>query len=332
MDELTGALDAISGAYPPPNNTLRAGYYFGNASTKQLLASLKAARNRVWSRFYIGRNGQLGTGKPFLIYYDGASARLQFSLVFVAGTGTCVKCETVNGATVATLFITTLPHYFETAGVSGLANALGHFSIDVNYTGSGWVRVYRDSDLAGEFAGDPRVGGSTTLSDARMQNPNTVGSFSEACFWQVVFGDEDTRGMRLTTLYLNAAGDTNTFSAGNYTAIDEQGEGGTDVMESVTAGQKYVANCLDVPALLGSAPVVQSLIVRSRLTGSATGGPSQHRQLVKTGGVEYQGALVTPSNSQISMTTDEFTTNPGTGLAWTKAQIDAVQFGNLSVA
>jgi hypothetical protein len=334
FDELTGALDAIQSSFAPPNNTLRACYYFANGSTKQLTASLKGNRTRVWSKFYMGRNGQLGAGKPFLFYYDGANIRLQFSLVFVAGVGTCVKCETVNGATLATLFITSLAFFAETGNVSAQATAFGWMHIDVNYVGAGWVRVYRDNDLAGEFVGDPRVGGSTTVSDARIQNPNTAGSWAEAGFWGIIFGDEDTRGMKLSTLYLNANGDTNTFSSGNYTALDEQGEGGADFMESLVAGQKYVANCLDTPAVLGASPLVHSLVLKTRAVGAAagSGGPTKHRQLVKTGGTEYQGASKTPSAVTVTLSTDTFTTNPGTGLAWTKAQIDAVQLGNLSEA
>lgn len=334
MDELTGTLDAIQNTFAPPNNTLRLGYYFGNGSTKQLIATLKGNRTRVWSKFHLGRNAQLGAGKPFLFYYDGANARLQFSLVYVASVGTCVKCETVNGATVATLFTTALPFYAETTGSSSLASVLGTFHIDVNYAAAGWVRVYRDSDLAGSFTGDPRVGGSASLSSARMQNPNTGGSWSEAAFWQVIFGDEDTRAMRLSALYANGNGDVNTFSSGNYTSIDEAGETGTDFMESLVPGQKYLAQCADLNAVLGAAPIIQLLSVRSRLQGAApgSGAPTKHRQLIKTGGVEYQGASQTPSSTVPSLSIDDFPTNPGTAAAWTKTLLNALQLGNLSEA
>ncbi len=334
FDELTGEVDAINNSFLEANSGVRAGYYFVNASLKQLIATLKGNRDRVWARFYIGRNAQLGAGKPFLMYFDGANERLRFSLVFVAGVGTCVKCETVNGATLATLFTTTLPFYAETAGANGLAAVLGTFHIDVNYTAAGWVRVYRDTALAGEFIGNPRVGGSTTLSDGKIQNPNTGGGWAEASFQQVIFGDEDTRGMKISTHWPNANGDVNTFSSASFANIDEQGEAGTDFNESLVAGQKFLANCSDMIAAFGTNPVMHSLIVRSRAQGASagSGGPSKFKHLLKTGGVEYQGPSQTPSNAAMTLIGDAWATNPATGLTWTRAEINAIQLGHLSEA
>lgn len=334
MDELTGTFDSYNNNWFEANSGIRYAYQFNNGSAKQLIATLKGNRTRVWSKFWLARNGQLSTGKFFLAYYDGASERLRFRLTFVAGVGTCIVAETVNGATVTALFTTALPFYSETGNVSANTNVLGNIHIDVNYAAAGWVRVYRNSDLAGEFLGDPRVGGSTFLTEGRIQNPSTAGSWAEAAFSQVIFGDEDTRGLRIGTLNPNANGDVNTFSSGAFTNIDEVGESGTDYNESQVAAQKFLANFSNVPAVFGGSPLIRSLHVRSRVQAApaGSGAPTKFKHLLKTGGVEYQGPLQSPSDTVFTLHDDEYATNPGTSAAWTKAELDAIQLGHLSEA
>jgi hypothetical protein len=333
MDEMAGFCDLFNTSWFEANSGVRSAYGFNNASVAQMAAPLKGNRTRVWSKLWIGRNNQLGTGKFFQSYYDGANERLRFDLVYVAGIGTCIRCSTVNGASVATLFTCTLPHFLQTAASSTAATTLGNIHIDVNYIAAGWVRVYRDTTLAGEFIGDPRIGGSTFLTECRFQSPNTAGSWAEAALSQIILGDEDTRELRIITHFPNAAGDANTFSSAAFGNIDEVGDQGTDFNESLVAAQKFLAQMSNVPAAFGT-PNVRTLSVRSRAMGSAalSGGPTQYRQLIKTAGIEFQGAVKAPASAAYSVDVDDFDVNPNTGLVWTKAEIDALQLGHLSVA
>lgn len=330
-DELTGVFDYYINLGPEANNGTRTGYGFVSNSAGRLNASLKGNRDRVWTKFWLGRNaGIVSPSRSMYSLYDNGDERLRFHLVFTAA-GLVVRVSTVNGATVTTILTCTLPHYPELVSINALASNLGPFTFDVNYIAAGWVRVYRYGDLAGEFVGDPRVGGSTILTDGKFQNPGTTSSWSECSFQQIMIGDEDLTGLRIITHYPTAAGDTNTFTSGAFSNIDEQGDTGTDANESLTAGQKALFNLVDIPASLGT-PSIKTLLVRSRVMAAVTPGPTKIRQLVKSGGIEIQGAEKTPSNITYELITDQWDLNPNTGVAWTKAEINALQLGHLTVA
>lgn len=333
-DELTGSwtLYDANAAWLEPN-TVRAGYRLMRSSDGPIWADLKGARNRVWHRHFLARNAQIGGSGPIGHYslYDGVNERLRFTLT-VGAAGIYMKCEAVNGATLTTLISTTDVDYpFFTVLPSNAFGGTCPINYDVNYSAAGWVRIYNDDRLVGSFTGDPRVGGSTTLSKASLSNGSNATSWSEWTYSGMIWGDEDTRGLKIITHYPNAAGDVNTFSSGVYTAVDEQGDTGTDYAESLVANQKYLFNILNVPAAWGTIDVRQ-VSVRSRTMGANSGGPTQAKQLVKTNATEYQAPAKTPSTVNYQLLIDAFDNNPVTGVAWTKAEIDALQIGMLSVA
>ena len=336
--------DELEGTFAYTNwqeaNYGRAAYILAGGSTDNLLAYLKGNRNRVWHKHALYKNGGSSAGRAFLSLYDGdprttGVERLRFSFVYNAG-GTLVKCESINGATVVALIANTntgYPFYSATGNITTNTNPLGDFGLDVNYAAGGWVRIYRGNILVGEFLGDPRVGGSTTLSYGKKQSPNSGASWGEAAFSQIIYGDEDITGMKIVSHYPNAAGSTNTFSSGSFANIDEAGTPGTDFNESLVANQKELFAMSDVPAAVAT-PVVRALILRSTVQGAAagSGGPTKVRQLQKSGATETQGAQKTPSAVAFDLVSDQYDVNPATGVAYTKAEINALEIGHLSEA
>ena len=105
-----------------------------------------------------------------------------------------------------------------TTSTNGYTSALSKYDLQVsNYGVSGTARLYVDGLLACEYTGDLTISGSTNFDTFSIFNDVAgLGYASE-----FIVADEDTRLFSLVTLVPNAAGDTNTFTSGTYTDIDE---------------------------------------------------------------------------------------------------------------
>lgn len=323
MDGLGGSVQhfELNGSLQQPLYS-RAAYHLQGGDLHQLICSFGAARNRVWHKHMLYSN-MGGPLRPHVRFYDGANERLRVALEFNAA-GTLMRVETVNGGVVTPLFVTTASFMTYTAASASGQLYSGDFTIDINYQAAGWVRIYKNLTLVGEFIGDPRVGGSVSLSECRLRAPRETNGWGESYYSQIMFADEDLRPVKPVTLYPNAAGTVNT-ATGAFTDVDEAGESGTDFVQGLAAGQKFSFNMTNLPGALG-AVLVRDVIFRARVMGPDGASPTTYRSLVRTGGLEFQGAAVVPPPAwQLAET--RYTLNPNTGTAWTNALIDAVEFG-----
>jgi hypothetical protein len=136
---------------------------------------------------------------------------------------------------------------------------------------------------------------------------------------EIIVADEDTRLMRLKTLAPSAAGDTSTNWTGAYTDIDETTLSNADKIYSATADADFQANLTGMPT--GTYSVKAVKVAARAVDGSGSLGMALG---VKTGGTVNVGATETCSGY---WQTKErlMTVNPVTGVAWTPADIEALQ-------
>jgi hypothetical protein len=147
---------------------------------------------------------------------------------------------------------------------------------------------------------------------------------------EIIVHTEDTRQMRLQTRAPNAAGDTNTFTSGAYTAIDENPIDLSDTIYSGTAAQVFQAK---FPAL-ATAPA-GGWVVRARKSTIVAvkgldAGPSSLDFGEKTNSTAYYPTTVACSNGWTPASLVE-ETNPATGVRYTAAEAAAIQLSVRSV-
>jgi hypothetical protein len=263
-------------------------------------------------RVYI--NGNITASSLLLGLLDGANQRLRLKLV---GTSpTTIILEKFDGTTATTLGTSTLT-----------VASSGQYKLDliVNYTGSGRVRLYVDQVLYIDYSGDPRAGGSTSLSGLRLGNQ---GGGNKAEWSEVIVATQDTRTLSLATLAPNAAGSANAWT-GAYTDIDEVTASETDVMTSATANQIANVNTTNMPTGTSGNGVTAVKIAASAARG--TTGPTKLALGVRTNSTDSFPTAVTLDTGFATVET-YYQQNPVTAATWTTAEIDALQIAFRSEA
>jgi hypothetical protein len=183
----------------------------------------------------------------------------------------------------------------------------------INYSTNGSVKVYANGILAIDYTGDI-VSYSATSFDHIYNMHETNLAISE-----LIVADEDTRLMRLKTLAPSATGDTNSWS-GSYADIDDISISDADKLYTSTPDADALVNLTGMPS--GNyTPLAVKLNTRFVNEASQYG----LQQGVKTNGSIYlsdtQQSLKYWGNKEVM-----FHTNPITGLPWTSAEIEALQF------
>ena len=186
-----------------------------------------------------------------------------------------------------------------------------------DYGSSATVDIYRNGALIASYTGNISVPGLSGFTNVAFKGEGTYGGRGNVS--EVIVADEDTRLMRLKTLAPSATGDTNSWS-GSYADIDETTISDTDKLYTSTPDADALFNLTNMPS--GNyTPLAVKL--NTRFVNES----SQHglQQGVKTNGSIYlsdtQQALKYWGNEEVL-----YNTNPVTGLPWTSAEIEALQF------
>lgn len=136
--------------------------------------------------------------------------------------------------------------------------------------------------------------------------------------------DVDTRGSKFRIFEPNAAGNYDQFEG---TMIDPQGIG---AIYSDAAGERQSAT-IDGSSIPGGS-VISSVSVISNVRNTGPNPvPSKLDAFLRIGGTDYdQGASIAGEAKKKTLTAS-WTLNPATGLAWTAADLAALEFGLKSV-
>lgn len=135
---------------------------------------------------------------------------------------------------------------------------------------------------------------------------------------------EDTRGMRLQLRAPNAAGDSNTFTAGTFTAVDEVIADLTDTVNSATAAQVSQMKFPALPTAPGGGWAVRARKSTILAIKGLDAGPSSLDFGEKTNGTAYYPTTVACLNAFTAATLTE-EVNPATGVRYTPAEALAIQ-------
>lgn len=138
--------------------------------------------------------------------------------------------------------------------------------------------------------------------------------------------DTDTRGKRFREAYINAAGNYDEWAGRGIEGMFES----EDLRFSwPTATGQRMSGTVDFADLTDNgAPTEVRLQSIARHTGP-TPAIDEFRHFVRDGTTDYDQAVITPDGSRDRRVT-AMATNPATGVAWTHADLDGMEFGVLS--
>ncbi|AGH31477.1 hypothetical protein LOKG_00041 [Loktanella phage pCB2051-A] len=212
-----------------------------------------------------------------------------------------------------------------TTSVNGPTGTLGgdlFTTLDVNWKihdTLGFIKIYAGKILISAYTGDTSHFANGGVSAFRIAefNPYADGTFSE-----IIIADQDTRGMKVKTMFGNAAGANSGFTGGYADVSGFVGPQETTAITSDTAGQISTFGLADP---LASSAAILGVFINARGTKGASG-PQGVNGVLRTGGVNYhsvdkafEGILKSRSFS--------WDVNPATGLNWTTAELTALEAG-----
>lgn len=252
-------------------------------------------------------------GQSYLFYADRATG--VHSIRLSANVG-AVKLQYYNGSSwsdaTGTAFVNTL-----VANLFTVAFKLND--------ASGYLRLYSGS---GSLLLDSGTINLTTVSDISRLILNGGRSVFDQYHREVIVADVPTIGWRLGTLYLTGAGTTNTFTAGDYTSVDEVTYSTADFLSSAAADQIFLGACNDLDP---GALTIKAVGVGALARNDGGSGPLNLQLAIRTQATNYFSATKTLGVGY-SANVNIWETNPNTGVAWTSADIAALQIGVKSIA
>lgn len=223
----------------------------------------------------------------------------------------------------------------DTAPFTGVALAVDtyyHIQIKiVVHATLGSIEVKLDGDtIITVTNADTRPGGSLTTVDRIVCRQ---GSLSAVWVDDVIVDDADFPGdLRVVGLVPTADGNytawTPSIGTDHYATIDEKPPSDTDYNEVTTAAQRDSYGTSDL-AIVGAAEIVAAQIVGFAHEAVATGNTLDF--FYRIGGVDYDdGVAEILSISMQPVRGAIHEVSPATGVAWTEAEINALEIGVLS--
>lgn len=146
-------------------------------------------------------------------------------------------------------------------------------------------------------------------------------------FSQAIAATTSTIGKRLMTIVPTGAGTTANWT-GSYTAIDDPAYSDADFMYSDAADEVQLFSGTAVGSLSGYS--VEAVVVTARAKKDGAG-PANIQMALRTQSTNYFSSTIA-LDAGYTANVAVWETNPNTGLAWTAADIAALQFGMKSIA
>lgn len=233
---------------------------------------------------------------------------------------------------------TTFKYYIGSSTIN-LPNTLTHNgitqTIDIHYkihATTGFVKVYVDGGLHTETGDTDTVGTLISPSAEKVRwTPPNVTTNSSVFVAEYIVGDDaasSTVGLRLVDLPADGNG-THTAFTGVYTDIDEaQATPDAAFVSSSTGGQRETFTFPALPAGVPSNGIVEVGINSLGLVNTL----SDYKHSCYIGATDYDGANVGAGVTLARHFTNFTGTSPATGVNWTKAEVEASEYGLLSVA
>jgi hypothetical protein len=233
----------------------------------------------------------------------------------VSGGGGLYKVSTINSSNTYTDLVT----------MSGTCNFLAAWhKLDfyINYGTSGEVTVYCDGIQEADYTGNVTTNGVTQLSQIALGSDGGY-NYSSSYWSEIIVSTGDTRKLRLVTAAPSSNGNTHTFDTGAASNVNETTLNTATVDASGTSGeiQEYTwSNSL--PS--GSWTVVDFRV--AALAQVDTTGPQHLQAMVRTQSTDYTSSNLVPPQGSWGYISNDWLTNPNTGVAWTTSDLTATGF------
>jgi hypothetical protein len=248
----------------------------------------------------------VASNRPFLVFYDQNGQTL-FSILR-NDQNTYAQINTGPSTTVN--------------GPNGQFSSAALIALDINFklhATTGFIKIYASNILIASYSGNTEFFGSGGVAAFRIKE---YSQYSTGWFSEIIFADEDTRGMKVKTMFGDAVGTDSGFT-GTFSDVS-----GSLLHQDTTALTTETADVITTFNL--AAPPVPSTSIKGvfvSVRGSrGTTGPQAINAALRTGGVTYHSANK-PLDAILKSRVFTFPTNPGTGLAWTTAELTALEAG-----
>ena len=295
-----GITVSTTSTYHDPNYSQLSVQVSNSVSCGQTLASEIEAGGNIWLAWSLYTSSSSNTRSQMCLIYNDSNQ-------LVAGIS--------NGANTSLhrLFV------YNNAG----ASAYSDFAWSVNnvlrwdlniYTSGGvcYADLYRNNILVAQAS----LSGTTRAT--RILEIYS-GSTATGYVSEIIIADEPTLGMRVKT-YRPTADGTHTTWAGNYDNVNNDDVG-------IDAISTQLANAAET--FLHGANLNEGTAIRALCVGAAAASedPAGAHGVIYAGGTMHQQAFVKPLSQGAPPNVAIWETNPATGLAWTPAEFNALEFG-----
>ncbi len=200
---------------------------------------------------------------------------------------------------------------------------LTQLDLYINYSASGEVALYNNSQKVCDFTGNITNGdGATTLNDVEFSGAYSGqgGAWSE-----VIIATSDTRAMSRFSAYTVANGNSTGFSGTNICSAIWNATSYNDANFGYSGANNVLQECtIKNPIPAGSYSVV-ALVMSARALVGATG-PQHFAFLTRTNGTDYTSPDFAPLNSFSNIANYIQTVNPATGDPWAISDFEATGF------
>jgi hypothetical protein len=187
-------------------------------------------------------------------------------------------------------------------------SAVQKIDIYVNYSTSGSIRVWADSDMLASFDGDVTTDGVATLTGFQ------IGPYAQIWCSEMLWSDVDTRSIiGVATLAPLANGNTDNWDAGAVSDVNEIVFNDGTVNSSGTAGQLQQYTVAPLPVTQGA---VRSVMLSAR-AAALPGGPQNLDLVLRTNSVDTGSLMAAPGAGFNNGPGAIWQGNPVTGLPWT---------------
>ncbi len=207
---------------------------------------------------------------------------------------------------------------------SACFNSLVHgFDLYINYAVSGEVTLYCDGVSVADYTGNVTTNSATQLNQFSLGDDccSTGGQASQE--WsELIVATTDTRNMRLVTLAPAANGNTHSFDTGAASNVNETTLNQATVDASGTSGQIQEYTVGSLPTGTFS---VLDLWVNAQAQVDTTG-PQHLQAMVRTASTDYTSSNLSPPQGSWGWISNDWATNPNTGVAWTTSDLSAAGF------
>lgn len=211
---------------------------------------------------------------------------------------------------------------------SEVTNALKRYDIQiVRDDTAGIVRIYVDNVLDEEITlTDTNLSAWTQLDRLLIRGGNSAGGDGFRVSG-IMIADEDTREWVLVQEDWTGAGNSNTFSTGDFNDIDDQsGVNDLDFLVSEAASQKILLTG-DISDTYNAGYEVIASCISVRCT-SGSGSPNQIRGVTRISTTDHvTTAKSPPSSPEIGVVQFIESVSPATAIAWTVSELENAETG-----